>query len=70
MNNAPSVFAQIMAGLDATELARAANRFPMARASKTLRVYDHFGAMIFAQLTYRESLRGIETCLGARPALA
>jgi IS4 transposase len=70
MNNAPTVFAQIMAGLDATEVARAAARFPMPRASKTLRPYDHLAAMIFAQLTYRESLRGIETCLGARPALS
>ena len=70
MNNAPTVFAQIMAGLDATELARAVARFPMPRASKTLRAYDHFAAMVFAQLTYRESLRGIEACLNARPALA
>jgi Transposase DDE domain/Domain of unknown function (DUF4372) len=70
MNNAPTVFAQIMAGLDATELARASARFPMPRASKTLRPYDHFAAMVFAQLTYRESLRGIEACLNSRPALA
>lgn len=70
MNNAPTVFAQIMAGLDATELARAAARFPMPRASKTLRPHGHFAAMVFAQLTYRESLRGIEACLNARPALA
>lgn len=70
MNNAPTVFAQIMAGLDATELARAVARFPMPRASKTLRAYDHFAAMVFAQLTYRESLRGIEASLNARPALA
>src|ERR1035437_1148798 len=70
MKNSPTVFAQVMAGLDATELARAAARFPMPRVSKTLRVYDHFAAMVFAQLTYRESLRGIEACLNARPALA
>ena len=69
MNNAPTVFAQIMAGVDATELARAAARFPMPRASKTLRAYDHFAAMVFAQLTYRESLRGIEACLSSRPSL-
>jgi IS4 transposase len=66
----PTVFAQVMGGLDATELARAAARFPMPRVSKTLRAYDHFAAMVFAQLTYRESLRGIEACLNARPALA
>jgi hypothetical protein len=70
MKNAPTVFAQIMAGLDTTELARAAARFPMPRASRTLRPYDHFATMVFAQLTYRESLRGIETCLRARPALS
>lgn len=65
MNNTPTVFAQIMAGLDATEVARAAARFPMPRASKTLRPYDHLAAMIFAQLTYRESLagnRGLPVC--------
>ncbi len=66
MKNAPTVFAQIMAGLDPTELARASMRFPMARASRSLSAYDHFGAMVFAQLTYRESLRGIEACLNAR----
>jgi hypothetical protein len=70
MKNAPTVFAQIMAGLDATEVARAAAQFPMPRASRTLRPYDHLAAMVFAQLTYRESLRGIETCLSARPALS
>jgi hypothetical protein len=70
MNNAPTVFAQIMAGIDPTELARAAARFPMPRASKTLRAYDHFAAMVFAQLTYRESLRGIEACLSNRASLA
>ncbi len=59
-----------MAGLDPTEVARAAARFPMPRASNTLRLYDHLAAMVFAQLTYRESLRGIETCLCARPTLS
>jgi hypothetical protein len=48
MKNAPTVFAQIMAGLDATELSRTAARHPMPRVSKTLRVYDHFAAMVFA----------------------
>lgn len=70
MNNAPTVFAQIMAGVDATELARATARHPMPRASKTLQPYDHLAAMVFAQLTHRESLRGIETCLSARPSLS
>ncbi len=59
-----------MAGLDATEVARAAALHPMPRASRTLSAYDHFAAMVFAQLTYRESLRGIEACLLGRRAAA
>jgi hypothetical protein len=70
MHNTPTVFAQIMAGVDPNELLRATQRFPMGRASRSFRAYDHFAAMVFAQLTYRESLRGIETCLSARPAVA
>lgn len=70
MNAPPTVFAQILAGVDPTELARAAAKFPMPRASRTMRVYDHFAAMVFAQLTYRESLRSIETCVNSRPGLA
>ena len=70
MNLSPTVFAQILAGLDANELARAAARFPMPRASRALSAYDHFAAMVFGQLTYRESLRGIEACLRTRAALA
>ena len=70
MNPPPTVFAQILAGLDANELSRAAARFPMSRASRSLGVYDHFAAMVFAQLTHRESLRGIEACLGSRSARA
>jgi len=70
MNPGPTVFAQVLAGLNRMELARAATRFPMPRASRALSVHDHFAAMVFAQLTHRESLRAIEACLGSRPARA
>lgn len=70
MNPGPTVFSQIMAGLDHTEVARAAASHPMPRASRALSAYDHFAAMVFAQLTARESLRGIEACLRGRPAAA
>ena len=66
MQSDPTVFAQVMAGLDPKELARAAAKYPMPRASRSLTTYDHFAAMVFAQLTYREGLRGIEACLGLR----
>lgn len=70
MNPGPTVFAQILAGLNQMELARAAAQFPMPRASRSLSVYDHFAAMVFAQLTHRGSLRDIEACLRARAARA
>lgn len=70
MKPGPTVFAQILAGLNRMELARAAAKFPMPRASRTLTAHDHFAAMVFAQLTNRESLRGIEACLMGRRALA
>ena len=66
MNPPPTVFAQILAGVDPNELMRTAARFPMPRASRSLSVYDHFAAMVFAQLTYREGLRDIEACLQSR----
>jgi IS4 transposase len=66
MNPPPTVFAQVLAGLNQMELARAAAKFPMPRASRSLTVHDHFAAMVFAQLTYREGLRGIVACLGCR----
>jgi hypothetical protein len=34
---------------------------------RTLRCTEHFRIMAFAQITYRESLRDIEACLGAQP---
>ena len=69
MNLGPTVFSQVLAGLDATEVARAVALYPMPRASRALSAYDHFAAMVFAQLTYRESLRGIEACLLGRQAV-
>jgi hypothetical protein len=41
----------------------------MQRDTPMLSAYDHFATMVFAQLTYRESLRDIEACLGSRRRL-
>lgn len=66
MNQGRTVFAQLMDGVDRTELERCAREFPMPRVTRAFSVYDHFAAMVFAQLTYRQSLRDIEACLTAR----
>jgi len=69
MNSGKTVLAQILAGLSGEEFSRCAKRYPMSRDTPTLSAYDHFATMVFAQLTYRESLRDIEVCLNARRAL-
>ena len=64
-----TVLAQILDGLEVKEFSRCAIRYPMPRDTPTLSAYDHFATMVFAQLTYRESLRDIEVCLGSRRRL-
>lgn len=69
MNSGKTVLAQVLAGLGGKEFSRCAARYPMRRDTTALSAYDHFATMIFAQLTYRESLRDIEACLNARRSL-
>ena len=66
MNHGRIIFAQILDGIDPKEFGRCASQFPTIRQTHALSAYDHFAAMIFAQLTHRESLRDIETCINAR----
>ncbi len=69
MNHRRTVLAQILAGLDPKEFQRCAERHQMARKTPALSAYDHFAVMVFAQLTYRESLRDIAACLNSRCSL-
>ena len=69
MHHGRTVLAQILDGLEVKEFSRCAARYPMQRDTPTLSAYDHFATMVFAQLTYRESLRDIEACLGSRRRL-
>jgi hypothetical protein len=65
MNHGCMIFAQILDGLDPKVFRRCASQHPTFRQTHALSAYDHFAAMIFAQLTYRESLRDIKACLNA-----
>ena len=67
MNHGRTIFAQILDGLE--EFRRCASQYPTLRHTHALSAYDHFAAMIFAQLTHRESLRDIEACLNSRRSL-
>ncbi len=65
MNQGKTVFAQLMSLLPNYEFNKCVGRY---RGNYRVRTFDcrqHFYVMGFAQLTYRESLRDIETCLQA-----
>jgi Domain of unknown function (DUF4372)/Transposase DDE domain len=68
MNTGKTLFAQLMDFLPWTTFARIVARYEGDRYVKILTCAEQFRAMAFAQLTYRESLRDIETCLSAQAA--
>ena len=66
MNIGKLVFAQIMEHLPLTTFRRCVARYGGEHKVKTFSCLDQYFSMAFAQLTYRESLRDIEACLGAQ----
>lgn len=69
MHHGSPVFAQLVSLIHPQQFARIVARFPAPRAARTLSAWEHFLAMAFAQVTFRESLRDLVACLDARPAL-
>jgi Domain of unknown function (DUF4372)/Transposase DDE domain len=65
MNSGRTVFAQLIEHLPHKEFQKCVARYRGNRYAKNFSCWDQYLAMAFAQLTYRESLRDIETCLGA-----
>jgi Domain of unknown function (DUF4372) len=63
-----TLFSQVMDFVPWTSFNRIVAKYRGDRDTRTLRCTEHFRVMAFAQVTYRESLRDIEACLGARPA--
>jgi hypothetical protein len=62
------VFAQLMDHLPLHTFRRCVAKYPGRYPALTFSHLDQFLCMAFAQLTYRESLRDIETCLRAHSA--
>lgn len=63
MNVGKTVFAQIMDFLPLHQFRKCVNRYQGNYKVQKFSCYDQFLCMAFAQLTYRESLRDIESCL-------
>jgi len=67
MNTGRMVFSQLMDFLPLHEFRKCVERYGGDHRLRTFSCLDQFYCMGFAQLTFRESLRDIETCLGALP---
>lgn len=61
-----TVFSQIVSSLYRSEFSRCAGQFAMQKPPRGLSAYDHFLALCFGQLTYRESLRDIVVSLNSK----
>ena len=67
MHTGQLVFSQLMECLPRYEFGKCVQRYHGNRRVRRFRCWDQFLVMAFAQLTFRESLRDIETCLRSRP---
>lgn len=63
MNSGRTVFAQLMDYIPMYEFRRCVERYGGTYKVKSFSCWDQYLCMAFAQLTYRESLRDIESCL-------
>ena len=68
MHSGKLVFAQLMAHLPFHTFRQCVAQYPSHYPTLTFSHLDQFLCLAFAQLTYRESLRDIETCLRAHQA--
>ena len=60
MNSGSLVFSQMVGLVHREQFDRCVSMYPMRRASRSFSARDQFLCMVFAQLTFRESLRDIE----------
>ena len=68
MNAGKTIFSQLMAFLPIYEFRKCVHRYRGNYKVRSFSCLDLFLCMAFAQLTYRESLRDIETCLRSIPS--
>jgi hypothetical protein len=66
MNAGRTIFAQLVEHLPHKEFQKCVARYRGDSNPRGFTCWDQYLAMAFAQLTYRESLRDIEACLGVR----
>jgi Domain of unknown function (DUF4372)/Transposase DDE domain len=67
MNSGQSLFSQLIDHLPSHEFRQCVQRYAGNYRVRSFSCWDQFLCMIFAQLTYRESLRDIVACLRSQP---
>jgi len=65
MNTGKTVYAQVLEHLPRYEFNKCVKKYNGNRRVRKFSCYDQFLCLAFAQVTYRESLRDIETCLNS-----
>jgi transposase len=65
MNQGQTIFSQLLSFLSKYEFDKCVKRYNGNYRVRSFRCWEQFLVMCFAQLTYRESLRDIEACLGS-----
>jgi Transposase DDE domain/Domain of unknown function (DUF4372) len=68
MYSGRTLFSQVIEFVPWTSFDRIVAKYGGDVGVRTLRCAEHFRIMAFAQITYRESLRDIEACLGSQPS--
>ena len=63
MNTGQTIFSQVMDFIPMHEFRKCVDRYAGTYEARNFSWFDQFLCMAFAQLTYRDSLRDIETCL-------
>ncbi len=67
MHDGRFIFAQLLDSVSRYEFAQCVDRYDGNRRVRLFSCWDQFLVMLFAQFTFRESLRDIEACLRAWP---
>jgi len=63
MNQGRTIFSQVLDLAPRSEFQECVKKYGAGLVAKRFSLWDQFLCMSFAQLTYRESLRDIESCL-------
>lgn len=66
MNSGQYVLSQLLDGIHREQFHRCVNRYGGDYKVQTFSTWQQFVCLVFAQLTWRESLRDVEACLNAR----